>query len=177
MPRDIRSPPLSAWSTTSLARCSAAIGILPSAQRSPTDWASGSTDLGGERAQPPERELLRHQPLEPLTIEGAHRLEQRGLRRAVERARLRPGQDVLARPGGQVADPLAALDQPGERPQQGDLIGRCRPGTRWAWRRGRTTSYRRSHARSRAAARPVSSATSWISYVRFECGHDRRGLR
>ena len=45
----------------------------------------------------------------------------------VERPGLGLGQDVLARPGRELADALARLDEPGERPEQGHLIGGVGP--------------------------------------------------
>jgi hypothetical protein len=48
------------------------------------------------------------------------------VRRAVERPRLRLRQDLIPWSGREVADPLAALDEPGEGPQQRDLVGGVR---------------------------------------------------
>ena len=127
MPRAMRSPPFSAWSTTSLAMCSAAMGSLPSAHRSPTASASGVTIVAGEGAESAKRELLGDEPLEPLPVEVANGIQQRRLRRAVGRPGLRLGEDVLARARGQVADPLAAFDEPGEGAEQRDLIGGVGP--------------------------------------------------
>ena len=165
-PRDIRSPPLSAWSTTSLARCSAAIGILPSAQRSPTAWASGSTTSCANARRPRSASCW---ATSPRGARGRTRARPRpGSRATFRRASASP--PVPARPrrgrGREVADALAGLDEAGEGPEQRDLV----PGV-GAIAVGHPL--RTDHlvaplpgAQPRSGASPVSSETSWISYVR-----------
>ena len=123
VPRASRRPALRAWTTTSLAMCSAATGILPRAQRSPTTCASGSTT---SRAKPLSPRTRNCSPTSPSSRSRSNETTAASnapwLDSSISRASDRFSTSSM---GCTARSPIRSprLDQPGERPEQGDLLG------------------------------------------------------
>jgi len=75
-----------------------------------------------ETAQSAHAELLPDEPLEPVPVKRDDGSQQCSMARFVDISGLGPVQHLLDRLYGQVPDALTRLDQPGERPEQGDLL-------------------------------------------------------